>query len=187
MFLIANTLAGSFFGFLFWVVAARVYTTEQVGLGAPYISAVTLLATLGEYGTGTALIRFAPRMGARQVAFVNSSLTATAILAAIVAVAFGVGTPILGSRSRQPRHLAQRPGHSRGHWRGLHGWPAAGQTFVVFQASQYLFARNVGAAALRLAMLVTAGRLFGAIGLLACVGLGALVTSGVSVFAFLPA
>src|SRR3954447_8844939 len=72
--LIATTLAGSAFGFLFWLLAARVYSPAQVGLGAAAISALTLLTTIGEMGLGTALIRFLPGAGQQQARFLNVTL-----------------------------------------------------------------------------------------------------------------
>src|SRR5688500_137970 len=93
-FLIANTLAGSLFGFLFWVIVARTYTPAQVGVGAAYIAAIAFLTNLGEMGLGAAWIRFLPTMDERRGRFVNTSLMAAGASTLIVTLLFVIGIPI---------------------------------------------------------------------------------------------
>jgi O-antigen/teichoic acid export membrane protein len=59
-YLMANTLLLSLSGFLFWAIAARLYSTSNVGIGSALIAASTLLAAISGLGLGTGLIRFLP-------------------------------------------------------------------------------------------------------------------------------
>jgi O-antigen/teichoic acid export membrane protein len=59
-YLMANTLLLSLSGFLFWAIAARLYSTSAVGIGSALIAASTLLAAISGLGLGTGLIRFLP-------------------------------------------------------------------------------------------------------------------------------
>ena len=56
----ANSGVIAILGFVFWVVAARLYSTENVGLGAALISANQLLSFIGTVGLGFGIIRFLP-------------------------------------------------------------------------------------------------------------------------------
>lgn len=186
MFLIANTLAGSGFGFLFWFLAARLYPPAQLGVGAAYISAVTFLASFGEMGLGTAIIRFAPRLGADQADFINSALSAAALCTLIGAVVFVAGAPLwspdLDQLRRSGAHLMLFLGTTVGF--GLA--QMLDRLFVAFQATHLLFARNTLANAIRLVLIVTAGRRLGAEGLLLAVGAAALITLAVATLALAP-
>jgi len=48
------------FGFLFWTVAARLYSQMDVGIATALISSLTLVITLSRLGFDTALVRFLP-------------------------------------------------------------------------------------------------------------------------------
>ena len=185
-FLVANTLGGSLFGFLFWLVAARAYTPVEVGVGAAYVSAITFLTNIGEMGLGTALIRFAPSAGEKRATLINSALAATGICTLGLTLVFALGAPVwspeLGELSRSHAYL------------GLFTVSALAfglaqlldRVFIAFQMTHLMFVRNMLANLVRLGMLVTAGRLFGAHGLVLAVGAGALATLGLSALAFAP-
>jgi len=99
LFLMANTILTSGLGFFFWVVVARFYTEEEVGLGAAIISAMTLLALLSRLGLDIALIRFLPK-AEKPVDMINSCFTLSGIVALAVAAIFIAGldfwSPALG-------------------------------------------------------------------------------------------
>lgn len=48
------------FGFLFWMIAARSYSTEAVGLAIALISATFLIAVLSRLGLDVAIVKFLP-------------------------------------------------------------------------------------------------------------------------------
>jgi O-antigen/teichoic acid export membrane protein len=96
--LIAGTGLTSILGMIFWVLAARLLTSEAVGTGTALTSAMTFLATLSTLGLGNALVRFLAPAGvkARRVILACYALCAsTAMFAALIFIA---GQPLWASR-----------------------------------------------------------------------------------------
>jgi O-antigen/teichoic acid export membrane protein len=174
-FLIANTLAGSFFGFLFWIIVARVYTPAQVGIGAAYIAAITFLTNAGEMGLGTAWIRFLPGLRRERNSFVNSSLVAAAASTLIVTALFVAGipiwSPVLGELLRSDGRLELFMLATLAF--GLA--QLLDRLYIAFQVTQLMFARNLAAHILRIALVVL-GAAYGPLGLLLAVGGSSLIT-----------
>ena len=54
--LVGTQLGGGALGLVFWTLAARALTPEQLGVGAALVAAMTLLSTLGVLGVGTLLL-----------------------------------------------------------------------------------------------------------------------------------
>lgn len=92
--LVANAGLGAFLGFLFWLVAARLFPEDALGVGAAVVSAATLAALVGKAGFDAAIIRYAPSASPRGLRrlLVGSLLAATALtaLAASVLLALAV-------------------------------------------------------------------------------------------------
>jgi O-antigen/teichoic acid export membrane protein len=102
--LIVGTGLTSVLGMIFWVLAARLMTTEAVGTGTALTSAMIFLATLSTLGLGNTLVRFMAPAGARarRVIFACYGLCAsTAILAALIFIA---GQPWWASELSFLRH-----------------------------------------------------------------------------------
>ena len=57
-YLMLANLANALFGFVFWIIAARLYTAEAVGVASAILSAASLLTMLSSLGLGYGLIRF---------------------------------------------------------------------------------------------------------------------------------
>lgn len=57
IFLMLNFLSISFFGFLFWIVAANVLSTKDVGLAISIISLATLTTSISRFGIDSGFIR----------------------------------------------------------------------------------------------------------------------------------
>ena len=78
------TLVGALGGFVFWGIAARLYSPETVGLASATISAVTLLAGIAGMGVGLGLVRYLPE--ARQPwRLLNTAFTFNALAALLAA------------------------------------------------------------------------------------------------------
>ncbi len=92
-YLIATNIVNAAFGFLFWAGAARLYTTQEVGLTAAAVSAIGLLAMVSTLGLDNAMIRFLPHAEDPE-GIINSSLTIAASSALALSLAFLVGTGI---------------------------------------------------------------------------------------------
>ena len=105
--LMLNTVVNSGLGLLYWVVAAHVYTEEEVGRGNALISLMVLVSTLTQLNFGGALMRFLPRPGTRSkrllvVAYGLSSVVAVLGATAVVAYchfARDPGDPLYASTS----------------------------------------------------------------------------------------
>lgn len=95
--LVANAGLSAALGFLFWMVAARRFNADALGVGAAVVSAATLAALIGKAGFDAAVIRYAPAASNRGIRIVLAkALLAALLLTGLVAVcvlfiaAFGV-------------------------------------------------------------------------------------------------
>lgn len=74
-------------GFVFWVLAARLFAPESVGLAAGAIAAMMLCTQLGALGLGSAFITLFPRYQDRASVLLDTAITVVA-LGSLVAGAF---------------------------------------------------------------------------------------------------
>jgi O-antigen/teichoic acid export membrane protein len=106
--LTVNTAVTATLGSGYWVIAARLYSPRELGLGAAAVSTMTFLSNLSQLNLNAALSRFLPESGpsgARLVAYAYgaSSLVAILISSIFLAVvsrvsdqlAFLTGSPLL--------------------------------------------------------------------------------------------
>jgi O-antigen/teichoic acid export membrane protein len=75
-------------GFLFWLLAARRFPAEQVGLTAGAISAIMLGVQLSLLGVGLAFITRYPRHQRQPADLLDSAITLVTLAALVFAVAF---------------------------------------------------------------------------------------------------
>ncbi len=61
LYLIISSIIGAGSGFLFWVIAARCYSVEDIGISSAIVSAVRMVSLLSLFGLDIALIWFLPR------------------------------------------------------------------------------------------------------------------------------
>jgi len=87
LFLILNTglMAGT--GFLFWIVATRLFTKPDVGVGSALISGSSLIAQLALLGLGVGMSRFLPSARNRD-ALISSGLASVAVAGAFGAIVY---------------------------------------------------------------------------------------------------
>jgi len=88
-YLMANSVVTGLLGFVFWIVAARFYPPEDVGLASALIAAVGLLAGFTHLGLDVALVRYLARSGKDANSLINTVFTIT-ILTSILGVAIFV-------------------------------------------------------------------------------------------------
>ena len=58
MYLILNSFVMALFGFVFWSLAAKTFSSSEVGLATAVISAVSLVASLSLLGFNTSILKF---------------------------------------------------------------------------------------------------------------------------------
>jgi len=94
-YLAANSIIGSLTGFIFWIIAARLFSTEDIGLASTIISAIGLLALLSNFGFNISLIRFLPELKDKSTTLINSCSLVSVSVAFILSIIFLYGTDFL--------------------------------------------------------------------------------------------
>jgi O-antigen/teichoic acid export membrane protein len=159
-------------GFFFWVIAARLYTIEQVGLATALISSLGLVVLFSWLGLDSSIIRFLPLKDKGRV--IGTSLTVTTV----ACITFGV-TYILLTEILAPSMLFLRePGYALTFLLiGAVNLVAlvTGVAFVADRKADHYFFQNLFMA-LRIPALVPLAFL-GVFGIFGSVGLGYLVAS----------
>lgn len=102
--LMISSAAASALGFVYWIVAARLFTTSSVGQASTVISAATMLGTVACMALGGMYERFLSstgRLARRAVAVGVAGIVAAAV---VIGAAFSVLSPIDGMLD----HVAER-------------------------------------------------------------------------------
>jgi O-antigen/teichoic acid export membrane protein len=97
LFLMISTGVMSVFGFVFWIICARLYTAEQVGLATTIISVMSLITTFSLLGLGAGLVRYLPHSD-RKNEKINTCLTLVSLVTIIVSTLFLLGIEIFSPR-----------------------------------------------------------------------------------------
>ncbi|MCM3848873.1 oligosaccharide flippase family protein [Pseudonocardia sp. DR1-2] len=120
--LMLNTVVNSGFGLLYWVFAARVFSTEDVGRGNAMVNLMMLISVLTSLNFGQALIRFLPTAGRDSRSLVRLAYGISAAMA------------VVGSAAVMTYcHVAYAPGDP------LHVSPGFAAWFVVSTAAWSIF------------------------------------------------
>lgn len=90
-YLMGSHVLTSPLSFVFWVVAARFYTTEEVGLAGAIIPMISFIAGMADLGIGFGIIRFLPNAGDRANTLMNTSFTIQLIASLLVSIIFLAG------------------------------------------------------------------------------------------------
>ena len=86
--LVAAKVVAMGLGFVFWVLAARLFSPGEVGLAAGVVSAMMLCSQLALLGVGSAFITHFPRLQRQPGALLDTSLTFVAGLGVVWGAAF---------------------------------------------------------------------------------------------------
>jgi O-antigen/teichoic acid export membrane protein len=142
LFLMAANVVAPAFGFFFWLIVARFYPTEQVGLATALISAMALLAIISMLGFNIGLIRFLPHSENKRD-MINSCLTIAGLFSIVVAIIF-----ILGLNLWSPKLLFIRE-----NWIYFLAFilftlaitlsQLIGQVFIAFRATHFTFIQSI--------------------------------------------
>jgi O-antigen/teichoic acid export membrane protein len=97
--LAATTGLTSIFGFVFTIVAAKMFTTEQVGFGNAAINAMQLFGTIGMFGLNTMLIGELPKRHRDRGGLFAASLATSAIGSVILGLIFAITVGIYFNKS----------------------------------------------------------------------------------------
>ncbi len=91
--LVANTVVTAGLGAVYWVVAARIFSAEAVGINAAALSAMVLITNLSQLNLKNALNRFVPDAGGWTGQLIGGSYLVATFLAAVASTAFLIGQP----------------------------------------------------------------------------------------------
>lgn len=94
IFLMANTVAASALGFVFWIVVARYYEPFEAGLAVVTLQAIVFLAMLSKLGFDVGLIRFLPNAGKNSKDLINTCFTISGGMVILVSIVFLAGLDI---------------------------------------------------------------------------------------------
>ncbi len=87
LWLIADSAMLTVFGFFFWTINARLFSSEDVGLASALIAAAELLVTISLLGFDIALIKYLPSFKKRNL-ILNSMFSLAGIAAFLVSLIF---------------------------------------------------------------------------------------------------
>ncbi|MGB9937100.1 MAG: oligosaccharide flippase family protein [Methanobacterium sp.] len=93
-YLIGNTFITAAIGFFFWIIAARLFSPEDIGISSAIISVMSLISVFALLGFDISLIRFLYEQKDK-TAFINSSFTLTAVISTLLSLVFLTGLDII--------------------------------------------------------------------------------------------
>lgn len=82
--------ATNLLGVVFWIVVARLYPPDEVGLATALISAIGVIGLLSRLGFGTGLVRYLPQEGDKR-GMINTCLTIAGLFSLLLAIIFVAG------------------------------------------------------------------------------------------------
>jgi O-antigen/teichoic acid export membrane protein len=90
--MLGTTVATAGLGVVFWLLAAREFSPDAVGVAGAAVSAMTLLGFVATVGLGTLLMGELPRRRSGAVALINAAL----VVAGVVGIVIGLGFAVIG-------------------------------------------------------------------------------------------
>ena len=97
IYLILSTGVMAVFGFFFWIINARLYSAEQVGIGTTLISVITLISSFSLLGLGNSLIKYLPTSDKKNEK-INTSFTLVGLTSISISIFFLVFLKIFSPR-----------------------------------------------------------------------------------------
>lgn len=97
IYVMASTFVLAVLGFLFWMIIARTFKPEYVGIATTLISVQTLISLFGNLGFNSGLIRYLP-LSKQRNDIINSSFIVTAFASVIISGIFLLGLHIFSPR-----------------------------------------------------------------------------------------
>jgi O-antigen/teichoic acid export membrane protein len=187
LYLTATSLVNAGSGFVFWVVAARLFTPEEVGAGAALISAAGFLLWVSSLGLEAAIIKYLPQTCSDSSALTNSYLTVASLAGGVAAVAFLATLPLWSPALAFIRHSPLSVLVFLGVVVAGANAVLVDYTFVVLRRSQLTFARTLTQALLKLLLLLALATVLGqALGIFMAWGLAMVLSVVVALWLFLP-
>lgn len=93
--LFSTQVVTSGLGFIYWWLAARMYTPELVGLSSAAISAMLLMGDIGKVGLDTLLVGELPRKPEARGTLIATALLVSGLIGLGLGILFAYGAPLL--------------------------------------------------------------------------------------------
>jgi O-antigen/teichoic acid export membrane protein len=185
-YLMVASATTAVFGFAFWLIAARFYPAEAVGLASAVIAAMGLLASFANLGIGYGLIRFLPHSDAKANNLLNSSFTISILASLLASLIFlsGLGfwsTALLFLR-QEPLLIAAFVVFTIAFTLGA----TAGEALIAERRAGFLLVRGVIFNVLRLSLVILLVGAFHSFGIFGSWGISLWVALLFNIFLFLP-
>lgn len=174
-----GTMAG--FGFVFWMMVARTYSPEQVGIASTLISAMNFISYVALLGFNSTFVHFLPKSRNRN-SQVNTGLILVGVAAVLVTTLYALVAPL----------LAPKLGVLHTQWYFFVGYVvlvtgsavnlATDSIFIAFRAAKYNFLVDGLVASITQVSLPLALVAFGSFGIFASQGAGVTLAMCVSIF-----
>src|SRR3989344_597179 len=97
LYLMASTVVTASFGFIFWILNARLYTAEQIGIATTIISGTALIAQFSLLGLKNGIIRFLPGSKAKHNK-INTASNIVIIVTLVLASLYVASLPLLSPK-----------------------------------------------------------------------------------------
>ncbi len=166
---------GGAFGFIFWVLAAKIYPKEDIGIATALISSLSLVILLSRFGLNQSMIRFFPEKDKGKV--FGTSVVITTIFAVSLGVIFIAGVDIWSPEL----HIVKRYAFPYLLFLAANSIALlTGSAFVALRKAEYYFLQNLLMGS-RIAFLVPLVFL-GTLGIFSSVGISFIVTLIFSLF-----
>ena len=104
-FIMLTSITSAGFGFIFWMLSAKLYPAEDVGIATALISSMTLIVLLSRFGLDFSIIRFFP--GNDKSRIFSTSVIITTFFAVVFGAIFIIGMDIFSpelSLLKSPRN-----------------------------------------------------------------------------------
>jgi O-antigen/teichoic acid export membrane protein len=97
LYLIVSSGLQAALGFAFWIVAARLFSAEDVGKASSLISATVVIAYLALLGLNSTLVRYLPTAPDAD-ALISAGLLLVAVCGAVIGLVYVLATPLIAPR-----------------------------------------------------------------------------------------
>ncbi len=96
-FLLLSSISNGVIGFIFWIIAAKMYPQEDIGITTALISSMTLIVILSGVGLDQSLIRFFPERDKNSIfnTIIITSIISSTLFATIFLAGIGIWSPKL--------------------------------------------------------------------------------------------
>ncbi len=186
VYLMLNSAVMSGFGFIFWLIAARIYSEIDLGFASATVSMLTLITLLSLVGLDASLVRFLPQ-AARPHELMNSCYTLTGLIGILVTVVAVLGlnlwSPALIFIKENPAYFVTIVVVA-----GISVLSSLiDYSFIAFRKTGLTLAKNAVFSLLKLPLVIILAIFFHSFGIIASWGMALGIAVAISLFLFIPA